>query len=175
MKKNQDFVSMMKGIIFLFYGVILFFNFIPNLKWSIILFFLLFMSLHFMTFFFSKKENEYSNLFLGIIGVFFTLISFFGDFTKNPQIFSIVFLSFALLVSFVKLKKADYFHDRKNKLWLIEMACLILFLISEILFCLQLHHQEEIILIFFGYNVFTISAFELLESLLILTTKGKLK
>lgn len=175
MKKYQDFSSVMGAIILLFYGVILSFSVITDLKWGISIFYLLYALTHAISFIFYRKEKEFSNLFLFIIGILFFVISIYGNFLNEPRIFSMFILGWTLLVSLVKLKKADYFHDRKNKLWLVEMTCLVLFLISEILFCIQLDNDREIVMVLLGYSIYTVGIFELLEAILIFVTKGKIK
>lgn len=175
MKKYQDFSSIMGALILLFYGVILSFSIIPNLKVGICIFYLLYAITHMISYIFYRHEKEFSNILLFIIGILFLGIGIFVDFMKEPRIFSMMVLGWTLLVSLVKLKKADYFHDRKNRLWLVEVTCLVLFLISEILFCFQLHNEENIIMAFLGYSIYVVGIFELLESILILVTKGKIK
>ena len=54
-------------------------------------------------------------------------------------------------MSLIKLKEADYYHDRKNKLWLSNIISLVLFIISGILTTLNLYCTNDVQILILGF------------------------
>ena len=92
--------------------------------------------------------------------------------TRNLAIFILIF---ALCKSFIKLKKADFYHDRKSKYWLIEVASLLFFLGISILESINLSFEENILFIVFGFYSFFLGVLDFYEILFYNLTRGKLK
>lgn len=84
-------------------------------------------------------------------------------------------LVWILVITLVKLKKADYYHDHKSRVWCIEVGFLVMFLLSGVLTCLNFYNQVETQILVLGYFVLICGILEVQESLLLYLTKGKLK
>ncbi len=178
MKKEKNVIHFIVGILLVFYGSLLMcapmFGF-ENFNFFVLGFFALFGILKCISGLFMEDKKDYTSLLNGVISLIFAIVLFFFDFITNPESFAMVILFFALCTCFVKLKKADYFHDRKSKFWLIEIASLVFFLLLSILFSLNLYYSNDVLFIFFGMYVFFIGVFEFYETLFFNLTKGKLK
>ncbi len=146
-----------------------------NLQYMVSLFYLLYGLVHVAEFAFHRKEKEYSDILLGILGFVFAGLMFFSKILETTKYLALVLLFFALIYSLIKLKKADYHHDRRSKLWLIFVASLVLFFFSNLLICINLSYNDEIRMILFGFYFQIIGIFEMYEALILNMTKGKLK
>ena len=80
--------------------------------------------------------KEYSGFSTSISCVFILIILLFMDVNDKPL---------------TKLKEADYYHDRKNKLWLLNIVSLILFILTGILTTLNLFYTGDIQILILGF------------------------
>lgn len=78
------------------------------------------------------KSKDYEGLFTSIIGIIFFVSLFFLN-LNNSLTLSLLIFTFVFAMSFIRLKKADYYHDKKNKLWILEVTTLIIFIVSGLL------------------------------------------
>ena len=122
----------------------------------------------------SVHTKEYSHFLLGIMGVIAFGISYLTPVWNTTKSFSFFLLMNALLISFIKLKKADYFHDRKNILWRVELSFLLLYLLTTILLCVNLANTNDILILLFGFYIYILGVIEFMEAL-IANLRGKLK
>ncbi len=88
------------------------------------------------------KEKDYESLFTSIISAAGLISIFFLELTtKNIALILLIWLA---LMCIIKLKKADYYHDRKNKMWIFQIFNLIAFLTINLILCLNLMYKNEI-------------------------------
>ena len=178
MKNEKNFIAFITSIGLVFYGAFLLCESLFHLsdfRLYVTIFFGWYGALHLLRYLFSENKKEYNPLLEGILGVLFSCVGIFYNYVEDPQNFSFAILLYALLLCFIKLKKADYFHDRKSKFWLIEVASLIFFLLLSILISMNLKFSENVLFIILGFYSFFIGVFEFFEILFFQLTKGKLK
>ena len=46
-------------------------------------------------------------------------------------------------MSLIKFKKCDYYHDRNNKMWIIKIITLTLFIVTGIITCINLYYSKN--------------------------------
>lgn len=80
----------------------------------------------------NHKSKDYEGLFTSIIGIILFVSLFFLN-LNNSLTLSLLIFAFVFAMSFIRLKKADYYHDKKNKLWVLEVTTLIIFIVSGLL------------------------------------------
>lgn len=83
-------------------------------------------------FFFNRKTKDYEGLFTAIVSLFFYISLYFISFQRSLTLALFIF-SFVICISFIHLYKADFYHDRKKKIWLLEITTLIVFVIAGLL------------------------------------------
>jgi len=177
MKKEKFLGNVIGAFLLVIYGSFLLCSSLisfQNIKWIVTIFFILYSISHLVTFIF-LKQKEYSSLFLCGEGILASVICVFLNITESPKHFAIFLLIFTILNAIIKLKKADYYHDRKNKIWTILVSELLFFLLLSILISINLHFETPVLIVIFGFYVFFIGVFEFLEGLLLNITKGKIK
>lgn len=106
------------------------------------------------------KEHDLENLFTGIISLG-SLISIY--LIKDTKYIVLIFLIWMGLMCLVKLKKADFYHDRKNKMWLLRLLMLFIFLTSGLLTGINLIYESAIQIIVIGYFFFINSALDCID------------
>lgn len=88
------------------------------------------------------------------------------------------YLAFALfiwiiLMSLIKLKKADYYNDRKNSVWILKIVTLILFILSGLLTTINLYYTSEVQILVLGFFYLIHGILELLDPLTIYLVEKK--
>lgn len=139
------------------------------------LFYFLYSVVHFGMFFFHRKDQEYSDLFLGFVSLILGGIALFTKILETPKYFAFLILIWTLIWCLIKLKKADYYHDRKSKMWLIFVTSLLLFFFTSIFVSIHLDYSEDVRILIWGFYVLIEGIFELYEAMILNLTRGKLK
>ncbi len=175
MTKEKLLMNFISSIIFIFYGVFLICSqlfSLQNIRIYFIIFFLLYGILKGITWIYQK---DFTLLFDTFTGLSLGFISIVWDLFQTPKEIAFLILTFALLLSLIKLKKADIFHDHKNKNWQIEIMELIFFLCFSILFCLNLSVPEKEMFLNLGFYAFFIGVLDFHKTFFYHILKGQLK
>ncbi len=99
------------------------------------------------------KEHDYENLFTGLISLGCLISLFLVSLSaKNIGLIILIWLG---VMALIKLKKADFYHDRSNKMWILRIFILIAFLSVGLLLGINLiqDKQVQILLISFIFIV----------------------
>ncbi len=95
------------------------------------------------------KEHDYENLFTSIVSLGCFITIFYLELTtKNIALILLIWLG---LMSLVKLKKADFYHDKQNKMWLLRLFILFSFIAINLILCLNLMYEKEIQILIIGF------------------------
>lgn len=90
---------------------------------------------------------------------------------NKPINLALILLFFLGMVSLIRLKKADFYNDRKNKVWKVQIITLGIFILTGILTSINLYYQSEVQILMFGYFFLINGILELIDPL-ILYLKG---
>ena len=103
------------------------------------------------------KERDYEDLFTGLISLGCLIALFLIKLSvKNIRLIILIWLG---VMALVKLKKADFYHDRSNKMWILRMFILLSFLSVGLLLGINLIQDESV-------QILLISFFFIVNSLL---------
>ena len=81
----------------------------------------------------------------------------------TPRNISMILMTWIILMSLAKLKKIDYYHDRRDRMWKIRVFNLILFILVGILTSINLAYGSEIQIMVIGFFLFTHGVLELFD------------
>lgn len=123
----------------------------------------------------SYHRKEYSNFIAFIVSFILFVMGFLMNLVSSPQSVAISLLVFVLVNTLAKLKRADYYHDRKSKLWTVEITFLVMFFITGVLTSMNFAWGEEVQILVLGFFALICGIFKVVESLVLYLTKGKLK
>ena len=76
-----------------------------------------------------RKSKDGEGLYTSVVRILGIILLFLLDINSKPVNLAIVLLVWTLGMSLVKLKKADYYHDRENSLWVIHIIGLFIFIL----------------------------------------------
>ena len=164
MKRKQK-VDSFVGVIILLIGILyLLFPLyhINNLKIINIVMFSILSLVFFFYFFINKKSKDYSGLFNCGACVTFVMLMIIFDIT-NPKNLSICILSWVALKAIIKFKKSDYYNDRRDRMWKINLVMLAIFIVAGILTSINLRYNEEVRMIVIGFLIFIDGILEIVD------------
>ena len=114
-----------------------------------------------------RKTKDYEGLFTSLASLIVLTIALFLDISKVPWYLALTLFIWISLMSIIKLKKADYYNDRKNGIWILEIVCLILFILSGLLSTINLYYENDIQVLVLGYFYLIHGILEIIDSLVI--------
>lgn len=95
------------------------------------------------------KNKDFESLFTCFISMGALISLFFiEDSTKNMVLVLMIWMG---LMCLIKLKKADFYHDRHNKMWILRLFILFAFLSSGLLTGINLYYEESVQTIIVGF------------------------
>lgn len=97
------------------------------------------------------KEKEYSGFSSSLSCVAILVLLMFFDINDSPWNLALLLFIWVILMSLTKLKEADYYHDRKNKLWTLNIINLIVFILTGILTTINLYYPGNIQILVLGF------------------------
>lgn len=162
------------SILFLFVGVFLLLCSIMKVT-DINLLFLItmasYMMINFGKFLLTKENKDYEGLLSAIASLMVGSMVFLKKDLDNPSTLAFLLFTWIILQSLIKLKKADYYHDRESKYWILEISLLVIFILIGILTSINLNYNVEIKILVLGYFFFIHGILELIDPVMIYLTK----
>lgn len=113
----------------------------------------------------TKKSRDFEGLLTFFASLITLIVALKIDITLKPWNLAISLFIWVILMSLIKLKKSDYYNDRKNKMWIIKMVSLGLFILTGILETINLYYTVDIQILVLGFFFLINGILDLLEPL----------
>ena len=167
--KVKKIIELINSIILIIYGAVILT--LPVLKINdpknILLFMLIIYGLiSLFKFIMVYKSKDYDGLFTFLASIITIILMFIIDVNSTPFKLAFVVLIWIVLMSLIKLKKSDYYHDRNNKEWIVKIVSLALYIIAGLLTSINLYNVDYQVLVL-GFFFFIHGILELMEPLTI--------
>ena len=114
---------------------------------------------------FILNAKEYSGFSTAGASVFSLILMLFLDVNDSPWNLALILFIWVILMSLIKLKESDYYHDRKNKIWLLNVVNLIIFIITGVLSAINLYYTGDIQILVLGFFFLINGILELMDPL----------
>ncbi len=152
----------------------------PLLKWTFFneLFFatmIFYAVVNAIIFLLTMNGKNYLGAFTSLASLMVGIGGYLFKVADTPKYLAICLMIWVLFLSLIRLKKADLYHDKKSKMWQLEIVLLFLFIITGILTSINFLYESETSILVFGYFILITGIFEFLDSFIIYLTKGKIK
>ena len=98
------------------------------------------------------KEKDLESLFTCLISLGALISLFLIEFTTKNMV--LVLLIWMGIMCLIKLKKADFYHDKQNKMWILRLFMLFVFLTSGLLTGINLYYEASVQTIIVGFFFF---------------------
>ncbi len=124
---------------------------VVNIRLIFIIIISLYGVIHLIKNFLILKSKEYSGFSTAISSVVVLALLFFIDINDRPWNLALILFIWIILMSLTKLKESDYYHDKKNKLWKLNLVNLILFILAGILTTINLFCENDTQILVLGF------------------------
>lgn len=150
------------------------FNFV-KIKWIFLGVLVIYAVLNLIQFLLTKKDKDYEGLLTCIASIVVLIVALNLNIEKTPWYLALSLLIWVILMSLIKLKKADYYNDRNNKVWILKTITLGLFILSGLLTTVNLYYESEIQLLVLGYFFLIHGILELVDPLTVYLMESNTK
>ena len=176
MKKKQ-IVDTIIAIILILTGSLLLV--LPNfdffqIKWLFSGVMITYAIMNLIKFIITKEAKDYEGLFTSLVSLIIGVVSFVYKLYETPMNLAVSLFIWIAFMSLIKLKKADYYHDRNNFMWLPRLILMILFIVIGLLTSINLYYNEEIQTIILGYFFFINGILDLMDPIMNHLIRGKI-
>lgn len=130
---------------------------------------------NFGKFILKKEHHEVESIYSCFASLIVSIVSIFFQINDSTLNLTILLFIWIILESLIKLKKADFYHDRKSKLWLLEMIYLVLFIIMGTFTGINLSQTTQVQILLLGYFFSFYGILELTNPIIIYFTKERRK
>lgn len=121
--------------------------------------------IHLIKNFFILNAKDYSGFSIAGTCVVSLILMLFLDVNDSPWNLALILFIWIILVSLTKLKESDYYHDRKNRLWELNILNLILFILTGVLTAVNLYYTGDIQILVLGFFFLINGILELMDPL----------
>jgi len=109
------------------------------------------------------KNGDIEGLLTTIACVISIGIALLLKISEKPWNLALSLFAWIIMMSLIKLKKSDYYHDRNNKIWILRIITLGLFILVGIITTLSLAYTADVQLIVLGYFFLIHGILELID------------
>lgn len=113
----------------------------------------------------TRKDQDYEGLFTMIASLIVLIMVAYLNVSKVPWYLALALFTWIILMALIKLKKADYYNDRKNKVWILKVITLILFVLAGLLTTINLYYSNDIQILVLGFFFLVHGMLELFDPL----------
>lgn len=171
--KKKELVDFIVGLLLMFLAVciILLPTFkITNIKIVLLTIFGFYTMFKITSFILIYKEKDYESLFTSLVsGSSLIATSLIELTTKNIALILMIWMG---LMSLIKLKKADFYHDRENKMWILRLLILFIFIASGLLTSINLFYDNSVQILLIGYFFLVNSVLDTISPLVEYISRG---
>lgn len=111
----------------------------------------------------TSKEKDFEGLLTMIASIITLLLLGFLEVENNPLNLALTLFAWIVLMSMIKLKKCDYYHDRNRSIWIFRLITLILFILIGLLSVINLYYEAEVQILVLGFFYFVHGVLELID------------
>lgn len=111
----------------------------------------------------TNKDKDYEGLLTMIASIITLVLLGFLEVDNSPLNLALTLFAWIVLMSLIKLKKCDYYHDRHKQIWIFRIVTLILFILSGLLSVINLYYEAEVQVLVLGFFYFIHGVLELVD------------
>ena len=105
---------------------------------------------NFIQYLLTRESKDMEGLYTALASVFIGIADLNFPFTNN-LVLPLSIMSWTIIMSIIKVIKADYYNDRKDKTWKFKIATLVLFMVISVLTSIALNYNYNVQVLIIGY------------------------
>ena len=151
--KEKQRVDLITGLLLTFIAIVVLilpsFN-IFEIKNVYLLIFSLYTVINLIRFFVLRKTKDFEGLYYAFASLV-CVIQLFVIKSINAKELALILFTWIALISLAKLKKADYYSDRRDRMYKFGILDLVLFLLAGIITCINLAYPGDVQILMVGF------------------------
>ena len=164
--KHKQKVDLIIALILLLIGIVLVLlpiYVVPNMSIIVRILFLSYAIINLVQYILTRKSKDYEGLHTCIVSVICLIATFIFDVTATAKTLAMTLMLWTTLFSLVKLKKVDYYHDKKDRMWKLRLFTLILFVLTGVAAAISLTYLSSVQTIVIGFFMIIHAILELFD------------
>lgn len=113
----------------------------------------------------NKESKDYEGLHYALSSLIILIVNLVINLKDNPRNLAMSLMAWIILMSLAKLKKMDYYHDRRDRMWKIRAFNLGLFILTGTLASINLAYNGVVQMIVIGFFLLIHGILELFDPL----------
>ena len=97
------------------------------------------------------KSKDMEGLYTALASLLVGIGDLYFPFSTNNLVLPISIMVWAILMSVIKVIKADYYNDRKDKVWKFKMVTLGVFMVISVITSVALNYNSNVQVLIIGY------------------------
>jgi len=144
---------------------------ITNIRVVLLTIFSFYTIIMLINFILTYEEKDYESILTSLVSLLGVIATLCLELRlKNMVMILMIWMG---LMSLVKLKKADFYHDRKSKMWILRLLMLFIFIASGLLLGINLFYENNIQILIIG-NFFLINGIlDIIDPIVSYIERGK--
>lgn len=139
---------------------------INNIKYSFLIVMSIYLISNLINYVLVKSSKDREGLYTAAVSLICIALVFVLNIESNPVNLAIVLLIWTMGMSLVKLKKADYYHDRENSLWLVLILTLFIFIFAGLLTAVNLYCSSSVQVLMIGNFFFINGVLDMIDPII---------
>ncbi|MBE6158834.1 MAG: hypothetical protein E7159_03315 [Firmicutes bacterium] len=151
--KTKQFVDIIiEGVLLLFGLVIMILGIVGYSKIKVVFVSALFTYaiFNFIQFYLTRKSKDMEGLYTALASILVGIADLYFPFTNNV-VLPVSIMVWSILMSIIKVIKADYYNDRRDRVWKFKMVSLCVFMVISVLTSVALNYNNNVQVLIIGY------------------------
>ena len=151
--KTKQFVDIIiEGVLLLFGLVIMILGIVGYSKIKVVFISALFTYaiFNFIQYYLTRKSKDMEGLYTALASVLVGIADLYFPFTNNV-VLPVSIMVWSILMSIIKVIKADYYNDRRDRVWKFKMVSLCVFMVISVLTSVALNYNNNVQVLIIGY------------------------
>ncbi|HAB65902.1 MAG TPA: hypothetical protein DCE23_00910 [Firmicutes bacterium] len=123
---------------------------VTNINYLSIIVFGFYTILNAIQFILTIDSKDYEGLYSAIASLIVLLATIFIK-ESTPRFLALELMTWITLMALAKLKKMDYYHDRRDRMWKLRVFNLVFFVLAGLLTSINLSYSSEVQIIVLGF------------------------
>ena len=119
------------------------------------------------------KSKDIEGLLTFFASIVTLVIAWRLDIERVPWYLALTLFIWIIMMSLIKLKKADYYNDRRNSVWILKIITLVLFILCGLLATINLYYSADVQILVLGFFFLIHGVLELLDPLTVYLLESK--
>ena len=152
MKTKQFIDIIIEGVLLLFGLIVIVLGIVgyTNIKVVFVSALFTYAIFNFIQYYLTRKSKDMEGLYTALASILIGIADLYFPFTNNV-VLPVSIMIWAMLMSIIKVIKADYYNDRRDKVWKFKMVTLAVFMVISVLTSVALNYNSNVQVLIIGY------------------------